>query len=44
MLNEHVVHLASLAGIGTPVMVVKSLPKSLTQSAPQSQASEQSPL
>jgi lipoprotein-anchoring transpeptidase ErfK/SrfK len=44
MLNEHVVHLASLAGIGTPVTVVKSLPKSLTQSAPQSQVSDQSRL
>ena len=34
MLNEHVAHLASLADIGTPVTVVKRLPKSLTMSAP----------
>jgi lipoprotein-anchoring transpeptidase ErfK/SrfK len=34
MLNEHVVHLAALAGIGTPVTVVKRLPKTLTASEP----------
>ena len=34
MLNEHVIHLANLAEIGTPVTVVKSLPKTLTASEP----------
>jgi lipoprotein-anchoring transpeptidase ErfK/SrfK len=34
MMNEHVVHLASLAGIGTPVTVLKSLPETLTKSGP----------
>jgi lipoprotein-anchoring transpeptidase ErfK/SrfK len=32
MMNEHVVHLASLADIGTPVTVVKRLPPTLTMS------------
>jgi lipoprotein-anchoring transpeptidase ErfK/SrfK len=31
MMNEHVVHLASIADIGTPVTVLKSLPETLTQ-------------
>jgi lipoprotein-anchoring transpeptidase ErfK/SrfK len=35
MLNEHVVHLASIAGIGTPVTVVKRLPESLTMTSPE---------
>jgi lipoprotein-anchoring transpeptidase ErfK/SrfK len=35
MLNAHVVHLASLAEIGTPVTVVKSLPETLTMTLPQ---------
>jgi lipoprotein-anchoring transpeptidase ErfK/SrfK len=31
MMNEHVVHLASIAGMGTPVTVLKSLPETITQ-------------
>jgi len=34
MMNEHVLHLATLAGVGTLVTVVKRLPKSLTMSSP----------
>ena len=34
MLNEHVVHLAGLADIGTPVTVVKHLPETFTLSSP----------
>jgi lipoprotein-anchoring transpeptidase ErfK/SrfK len=34
MMNEHMVHLASIADIGTPVTVVSHLPSSLTMSTP----------
>jgi lipoprotein-anchoring transpeptidase ErfK/SrfK len=34
MLNEHVLHLASIAPIGTAVTVVKRLPRGLTMSEP----------
>jgi lipoprotein-anchoring transpeptidase ErfK/SrfK len=35
MMNKHVVHLADLADVGTPVTVVPSLPKTLTMSMPE---------
>ncbi|HEY7669482.1 MAG TPA: L,D-transpeptidase [Hyphomicrobium sp.] len=42
MMNEHVVHLASIADIGTPVTVVSHLPSSLTMSTrPDSQPDAQ---
>jgi lipoprotein-anchoring transpeptidase ErfK/SrfK len=45
MLNEHVAHLASIAAIGTPVTVVKRLPKALTMSEPATpRPSAQNPL
>ena len=45
MLNEHVMHLANLAEIGTPVTVVSRLPKTLTASEPSApQTSAQGPL
>lgn len=43
MMNEHVLHLASLAGVGTPVTVVKHLPTqtvSVSRTAPPRAAAE----
>jgi lipoprotein-anchoring transpeptidase ErfK/SrfK len=40
MLNEHVVHLANLADIGTPVTVVKRLPEALTMTSPPASESD----
>lgn len=44
MMNEHVVHLAGLADVGTPVTVVQSLPKALTMSTPAAAQKQQSGL